>query len=80
MLLMLAGSSRSVRSRNQDDDQILGWRYFATLERRTPLAYMEMERAFSAGPKEPPLVGPSENFLEGGAGFNTYGMWLREID
>ena len=35
---------------------------------------------FPAGPKEPPLVGPAENFLEEGAGLNTSGMWLREID
>ena len=64
---------------NQDDDLIVGWRYLATLQLRTPLAYLEMDGKFSAGPKEP-LVGPVENFLEGGAGFNAYGMWLREID
>ena len=65
---------------NQDDDLILGWRHLATLQLRTPLAYLEMQEEFSTEPKKPPLVGPSENFLEGGAGFNTYGMWLREID
>ena len=65
---------------SQDDDLIVGWRYLATLQLRTPLAYLEMEGEFSAGPKEPPLVGPAQNFLEGGAGFNPYGMWLREID
>jgi hypothetical protein len=47
---------------NQDDDLILGWRYFATLQLRTPLAYLEMEGEFSAVPKEPPLVGLAENF------------------
>ena len=65
---------------SQDDDLVVGWRYFATLQLRTPLAYLEMDGKFSAGPKEPPLVGPAENFLEGGAGFNAYGIWLREID
>ena len=65
---------------SQDDDLVVGWRYFATLQLRTPLAYLEMDGKFSAGPKEPPLVGPAENFLEGGASFNPYGMWLREID
>ena len=64
----------------QDDDLIVGWRYLATLQLRTPLAYLEMDGKFSAGPKEPPLVGLAENFLEGGAGFNAYGIWLREID
>jgi hypothetical protein len=62
------------------DDITAGWRYSATLQLRTPLAYLEMDGKFSAGPKEPPLVGPAENFLEGGAGFNAYGIWLREID
>jgi len=65
---------------SQDDDLTAGWRYRATLQLRTPLAYLEMDGKFSAGPKEPPLVGPAENFLEGGAGFNPYGIWLREID
>ena len=65
---------------SQDNDLIVGWRYLATLQLRTPLAYLEMDGKFSAGPKEPPLVGPTENFLEGGAGFNPYGMWLQEID
>jgi hypothetical protein len=63
-----------------DDDITAGWRYLATLQLRTPLAYLEMDGKFSAGPKEPPLVGPAENFLEGGAGFNSYGIWLRELD
>jgi hypothetical protein len=62
------------------DDITAGWRYSATLQLRTPLAYLEMDGKFSAGPKEPPLVGPAENFLEGGAGFNSYGIWLRELD
>ena len=65
---------------SQDDDLIVGWRYLATLQLRTPLVYLEMDGRFSAGPKEPPLFGTAENFLEGGAGFNAYGMWLREID
>jgi len=65
---------------SQDDDLTAGWRYLATLQLRTPLAYLEMDGKFSAGPKEPPLVGPAENFLEGGAGFNPYGIWLRELD
>lgn len=65
---------------SQDDDLTAGWRYLATLQLRTPLAYLEMDGKFSAGPKEPPLVGPAENFLEGGAGFNSYGIWLRELD
>jgi len=57
-----------------------GWRYSATLQLRTPLAYLEMDGAFSPGPQEPPLVGPAENFLEDGTGFNAYGIWLRVID
>jgi hypothetical protein len=65
---------------NDYDDITAGWRYLATLQLRTPLAYLEMDGKFSAGPKEPPLVGPAENFLEGGAGFNSYGIWLRELD
>ena len=63
----------------QDDDLIVGWRYLATLQLRTPLAYLEMDGKFSAGPMEPTLVGPAENFLEGGAGFDASGIWLREI-
>jgi hypothetical protein len=53
-----------------DDDLIAGWRYSATLQLRTPLVYLEMDGAFSPGPKEPPLVGPEENHLPDGVGFN----------
>ena len=65
---------------NQDDDLTAGWRYSATLQLRTPLAYLEMDGEFSPGPKEPPLVGPEENHLPDGTGFNSYGIWLRVID
>ena len=65
---------------SQDDDLVVGWRYFATLQLRTPLAYLEMDGKFSAGPKEPPLIGPAENTLPDGTGFNPYGMWIQEID
>jgi hypothetical protein len=27
---------------SQDDDLVVGWRYFATLQLRTPLAYLEV--------------------------------------
>jgi len=63
-----------------DSDLISGWRYSATLQLRTPLAYLEMDGAFSPGPQEPPLVGPAENFLEDGTGFNAYGIWLPVSD
>lgn len=63
-----------------DDDITAGWRYSATLQLRTPLVYLEMEGEFSPGPKEPPLIGPAENTLPDGTGFNPYGIWLRELD
>ncbi|MBM5785756.1 MAG: helix-hairpin-helix domain-containing protein [Cyanobacteria bacterium K_DeepCast_35m_m1_288] len=66
--------------RFDDSDLVSGWRYSATLQLRTPLAYLEMDGEFSPGPKEPPLVGPEENHLPDGAGFNPYGCWVREID
>lgn len=61
-------------------DLIAGWRYSATFQLRTPLKYLEMHGTFSPGPEEPPLVGPAENFLDDGTGFNPYGIWLQEID
>jgi predicted flap endonuclease-1-like 5' DNA nuclease len=63
-----------------DSDLISGWRYSATLQLRTPLAYLERDGEFSPGPEEPQLVGPAENFLDDGTGFNPYGIWLRQID
>jgi hypothetical protein len=65
---------------SQDDDVIAGWLYSATLQLRTPLAYLERHGEFSPGPKEPPLIGPAENTLPDGTGFNPYGMWIQEID
>jgi hypothetical protein len=64
----------------EDSDLIGGWRYSATLQLQTPLAYLEMDGEFSSGPKQPPLVGPAVNFLDDGKGFNPYGIWLPEID
>ncbi len=63
-----------------DSDLISGWRYSATLQLRTPLAYLKRDDEFSPGPQEPPMVGPAEGNLPGGTGFNPYGIWLREID
>ena len=63
-----------------NDDLIVGWHYVATLQLRTPLAYLEMDGKFSAGPKEPALVGPLNSLLEDGSGFNSFGMWVQEID
>ena len=63
-----------------DDDLIAGWRYSASLQLRTPLAYLERHGEFSPGPKEPPLIGPAENTLPDGTGFNPYGGWGRVID
>lgn len=63
-----------------DDDLIAGWRYSATLQLRTPLAYLERHGEFSPGPKEPPLLGPAESRLPNGTGFNPYGIWVREIN
>ena len=64
------------------DDSSLnsGWHYRATLQIRTPLAYLERDGDFSPGPLEPPLVGPAEGNLPDGTGFNPYGIWLRKID
>lgn len=63
-----------------DSDLISGWRYSATLQLRTPLAYLKRHDEFSPGPQLPPLVGPAEGQLLDGTGFNPYGMWLQEID
>lgn len=62
------------------DDITAGWRYSATFQLRTPLAYLERHGEFSPGPKEPPLIGPAENTLPDGTGFNPYGGWGRVID
>lgn len=62
------------------DDVTAGWLYSATLQLRTPLAYLERHGEFSPGPKEPPLIGPAENTLPDGSGFNPYGGWGRVID
>ena len=59
---------------------ISGWRYSATLQLRTPLAYLRRHGEFSPGPQEPPIVGPAEGHLQDGTGFNPYGIWLQEID
>lgn len=63
-----------------DSDLIVGLRYSATLQLRTPLAYLERDGEFSPGPQEPPLVGPAESTLLDETGFNPYGIWLRVID
>lgn len=63
-----------------DSDLISGWRYSATLQLRTPLAYLKRHGEFSHGPQVPPLVGPAEGQLLDGTGFNPYGMWLPVID
>jgi len=73
-------SSVIFQSSYEDSDLIGGWRYSATLQLRTPLAYLEMDGEFSPGRRKPPLVGPAENFLADGTGFNPYGTWLPEID
>ena len=65
---------------NDYDDITAGWRYSATLQLRTPLAYLKRHDEFSPGPQVPPLVGPAEGHLPDGTGFNPYGIWLREID
>ena len=65
---------------NYYDDVTAGWLYSATLQLRTPLAYLERHGEFSPGPKEPPLIGPAENTLPDGTGFNPYGGWGRVID
>jgi hypothetical protein len=63
-----------------DSDLIIGWRYNATLQLKTPLAYLKRDGEFSPGPQEPPMVGPTESHLPDGTGFNPYGIWLRVID
>ena len=63
-----------------DSDLISGWRYSATLQLRTPLAYLERDGDFSPGPQEPAMVGPAENHLPDGTGFNPYGIWVPVID
>lgn len=63
-----------------DSDLISGWRYSATLQLRTPLAYLKRDGEFSPGPQEPSMVGPAESHLPDGTGFNPYGIWLRVID
>jgi hypothetical protein len=63
-----------------DSDLISGWRYSATLQLRTPLAYLERDGEFYPGPKEPPIIGPVEGYLSDGTGFNPYGIWLQVID
>ncbi|MCP9891217.1 hypothetical protein KBY57_09150 [Cyanobium sp. Aljojuca 7D2] len=63
-----------------DSDLISGWRYSATLQLRTPLAYLKRDGEFSPGPQEPPMVGPAESHLPDGTGFNPYGIWVPVID
>jgi hypothetical protein len=63
-----------------DSDLISGWRYNATPQLRTPLAYLKRHGEFSPGPQEPPMVGPAEGHLQDGTGFNPYGIWLPVID
>lgn len=73
-------SDEIFEQRYEDSDLVGGWRYSATFQLRTPLAYLERHGEFSPGPKKPPLMGPAEGHLEDGTGFNSYGIWLREID
>jgi hypothetical protein len=63
-----------------NSDLISGWRYSATLQLRTPLAYLERHGEFSPGPEQPPLIGPADNHLPDGTGFNPWGFWVQEID
>ena len=63
-----------------NSDLISGWRYSATLQLRTPLAYLKRHDEFSPGPQVPPIVGPAEGHLPDGTGFNPYGIWLPVID
>lgn len=63
-----------------NDDLIAGWRYLATLQLNTPLAFLERDAEYSPGFKEPSPVGPITSSLEDGTGFNSFGMWLQEID
>jgi hypothetical protein len=57
-----------------------GWRYCATLQLTTPLACLECHGEFRAGENEPELIGPPESHLADGTPFNSYGIWVREID
>ena len=61
-------------------DLTAGWRYTATLQLRTPLAYLEKDGAFSPGAVEPPLVGQADGYTRDGTGFNSNGFWKRELD
>ena len=63
-----------------NSDLISGWRYSATLQLRTPLAYLKRHDEFSPSLQEPPMVGPAEGHLPDGTGFNPYGIWLPVID
>ena len=60
--------------------ELAGWRYSATLQLRTPLAYLERDGEFSPGPQVPPLVGAAEYHLPDETGFNSYGIWVPEVD
>jgi hypothetical protein len=62
------------------DGLIFRWRYSATLQLRTPLAYLERDGEISHGSQEPPLAGPAQSSLSDGTEFNSYGAWLRVID
>ena len=64
----------------EDSDLISGWRYSATLQLRTRLAYLERHGEFSPGPQEPQILSSAEGHLQDGTEFNPYGIWLREID
>ena len=66
-------------STNEFDDLIAGWKYSATLSMNTPLMYLEHDGEFVEGPNQPPLIGPPENRLEDGTGFNRHGIWLKVI-
>jgi len=37
----------------EDSDLVGGWRYSATLQLKTPLAYLEMDGEFSPGHRKP---------------------------
>jgi hypothetical protein len=63
-----------------DDELTSGWRYFTTLQLRTPLKYLELDGQFCPGSDAPPLVGPPTGMLEDGTEFNPYGCWVRVID
>jgi hypothetical protein len=57
-----------------------GWRYCATLQLTTPLHCLEQDGEFRSGEIEPDLIGPPESHLADGTPFNSYGIWVREID